>query len=105
MLLFSAIAFVISILVKNSYFTFFIFAVFFAIGFMLPSFMPSSSSLIFSAGFNLSVIVMNPHILFTGNGGLVMFKYYELVTIAVWIAIVVVSYLFVSKYFQKVDIQ
>ena len=105
MLLFSAIAFVISILVKNSYFTFFIFAIFFAIGFMLPSFMPSSSSLIFITGFNLSVVVMNPHMLFTGSSGLVMFKYHELVTMTVWTIIVVACYLLVTKYFKRVDIQ
>lgn len=105
MLLFSAITFVISILVKNSYFTFFIFAVFFAIGFMLPSFMPSSSNLIFIAGYNLSIVVMNPHMLFTGNGGLVMFKYYELLTVTVGAVIIVACYLFVTKYFKRVDIQ
>lgn len=105
MLLFTAITFVIAVLIKNSYFTFFIFAVFFAIGFMLPSFMPLSSSLIFIAAFNLSIVVMNPHMLFTGNSGLTMFKYHELVTITVWTIITIASCLIVTKYFRRVDIQ
>ena len=105
MLLFSAISFVIAVVVKNSYFTFFIFAVFFAIGYIVTSFVPTSSILLFMTTFNLSVVVMNPHILFTGNGGLVMFKYHELVTITAWTVITIGSCLLVTKYFRKVDIQ
>lgn len=105
MLLFSALTFVIAVIVKNSYFTFFLFTVFFAIGFMLSSFMPTSSSLVFISNFNLSIVVMNPHMLFTGNSGLTMFKYHELITIAVWTGITIAFCLLVTKYFRRVDIQ
>ncbi len=103
-LLFTAITYAIAVAVKNSYFTFFIFAVFFAICFMLPGFMPLSSSLLFITTFNLSVVVMNPHLLFTGNGGLVMFKYHEVLTVTVWTVIALVLYWLVSNHFKKVDI-
>lgn len=104
MLLFTTITFAIAVVIKNSYFTFFIFAVFFAVGFMLPSFMPLSSNLIFIAAFNLSIVVMNPHMLFMGISGLVMFKYHEILTVTVWTAIAIALCIFVTKYFKRVDI-
>lgn len=105
MLLFSAITFVIAVITKNSYFTFFLFLIFFAIGYILPSFMPTSSSLMLLTNFNLSIVVMNPHLLFTGNNGLTMFSYHELLTITVWTGTTIASCLFVTKYFRQIDIQ
>lgn len=105
MLLFSAITFVLAVIVKNSYFTFFLLFIFFAIGVILPSFMPTSSSLVLFTNFNLSIVVMNPHMLFTGNHGLTVFSYHELLTITVWTGIVIASGLFVTKYFRRIDIQ
>src|SRR5690625_400820 len=105
LLLFSALTFVIGVIVKNSYFTFFLLAIFFAIGLMLSSFIPTFSSLVLFTNFNLSIVVMNPHMLFTGNSGLTMFKYHEIVTITVWTGITIVFCLLVTKYFRRVDIQ
>lgn len=104
LLLFSAITFVVAVIVKNSYFTFFIFAACFAIGFMLPSFIPTTSILILISVFNLPIVVMNPHMLFTGNSELTMFKYHEIITITVWIMITLVLYWGTTKYFRRVDI-
>ena len=56
MLLFTAITFIISVFVKNSYFAFFLFFAFFAIAFMMPGFMPNSSNLLFITSYNLSVL-------------------------------------------------
>ncbi|MEZ2661027.1 hypothetical protein ACBP89_23825 [Aneurinibacillus aneurinilyticus] len=104
MILFSAITFVISIFVKNSYFTFFLFTVFFAMAYMMNGFMPQSSMLIFIAGFNLSLLVMNPHMFFMGSGGLMMFKFYEMITVGVWMMIVSVLCIFSFKKFNKQEI-
>lgn len=104
LLLFSTITFVVAVIVKNSYFTFFIFAACFAIGFMLPSFMSTSSMLILISVFNLPVVVMNPHMLFTGNSELTMFKYHEIITMTVWITITLILYWSTTKYFRRVDI-
>jgi hypothetical protein len=104
LLLFSAITFVISVLVRNNYFTFFLFAVFFVIGFMLPGFMPVSTGLIFVAGYNLSALVMNPHIFFMGSGGMTMFKNYEAITLGVWTIITSVLCFFSLKKFNRLEI-
>lgn len=104
LLLFSGITFVVAVIVKNSYFTFFIFAACFAIGFMLPSFIPTTSILILISVFNLPIVVMNPHALFTGNSELTMFKYHEFFTVTVWITITLTLYWGTKKYFRRVDI-
>ncbi|CAH1203850.1 hypothetical protein PAECIP111893_02090 [Paenibacillus plantiphilus] len=105
MMLFTAIIFSISIFVKNNYFTFFIFAVFFAVALLLPGFIPASTNLIFIAGYNLSQLVMNPHMFLMGNSsGAMMFKNYEWITICAWTIIVVaLSYISLRR-FRKQDI-
>ncbi|MFJ8064495.1 hypothetical protein ACIQYS_07675 [Psychrobacillus sp. NPDC096426] len=106
MLLFSAIVFVISVFVKNSYFTFFIFAIFFIVGYLMTGFMPTSSIFIIIATYNLSVVVLNPHMLFSGQSGLgTMFQYFEVITIVIWTFIVVATSMLACKYFKKQDIQ
>ena len=106
MLLFSVIVFVISVFVKNSYFTFFIFAVFFAVGYLMSGFMPPSSIFIIIATFNLSVVVLNPHMLFSGQSGLgTMFQYFEVITIGIWTCIVLATSMLACKYFKKQEIR
>lgn len=102
--LFSVITFFIATVVKNSYFTFFIFAILFALGFLLPSFMPTSSLLFLVSLFNLPIVVMNPHMLFTGNSGLTMLQYHELITVGAWSFIALILYWLAMKYMKKVDI-
>lgn len=105
-LLFSAIVFTISVFVKNSYYAFFIFAIFFALGYLATGFMPKSSLLIIIASFNLSVIVINPHMLFSGQSGLgPMLQYFEVITIFVWAFIAVATSMFAFKFFKKQSIQ
>lgn len=104
MLLFTMLTYSISMLVKNNYFTFFIFAAFFAIVYMIPSFTPASSLLILIFNFNLSALVMNPHLFFMGNSGLSMFKYYEILTVSVWTLITVLSCAGSYRVFKRQEI-
>lgn len=104
LLLFSAMTFVISLFLKNSYFTIFLFAAFFTVSYMLTGFMPSSSMLILITGFNLSTLVMNPHLFFMGNKGMMMFKYYEIITVSAWIMIIIALCIFSFKRFDKQEI-
>lgn len=104
LLLFSAMTFVISVFLKNSYFTFFLFAVFFAISYMMTSFMPTSSMLILITGFNLSTLVMNPHMFFMGNRGMMIFQHYEIITISAWTIIAIALCIFSFKRFKKQEI-
>lgn len=104
MLLFTAMTFAITVVVKNSYITFFILAILFILGFLLPGFMPSSSIMKLYSGYNLASLIVNPHLFFTGNN-LFVFKHYELVTIAIATVIAVVSCRLVMRYFKRQDIQ
>ncbi|WP_042144249.1 hypothetical protein [Paucisalibacillus sp. EB02] len=104
MLLFAGATFVISVLIKNSYFTFFVFAAIFAILFLLQGFMPKSSNLLFAAGFNLSSLALNPHQWFMASKGLLIFKYYEWITVLVWMVFITVFIILVIKHFKKREI-
>ena len=48
--------------------------------------------------------MMNPHMLFMGNSGLVMFKNHELVTICVWTIIVITLSITSLRFFKKQEI-
>ncbi|MBW8350873.1 hypothetical protein K0H71_15675 [Bacillus sp. IITD106] len=104
MLLFSIFTFSLSVMLKNSYFTFILFAVIFIALFMLPAFIPGSLKLKLFAGFNLSSLVLNPHQWWMGTSGLTMFKYFEVSTIVAWTAIFAVGCYMSLKKFAKLDI-
>ncbi|HHW37261.1 MAG TPA: hypothetical protein GXX18_08515 [Bacillales bacterium] len=101
MLLFSAFTFAISVIIKNSYYTFILFGAIFVVLFLLQGFVPTSSKLIFITGFNLSTLVLNPYSWFMVNKGLLLFKHYELITVFVWTVIIVVLCIFCLKRFKK----
>ncbi|MBE1554990.1 hypothetical protein [Sporosarcina limicola] len=105
MLLFSGLTFALSTLVKNSYITFFLMSSFFVIALLIPSFMLTSSNLLFITTHNLSSLVLNPHQLFMGSSGLTMFKTFELMTIGCWTMITMLFCIFSLKRFNKKDIQ
>lgn len=103
--LFSTLTFVISIFLKNSYFTVILFAVFFIICYMFAGFMPNSSLIILISVFNLSTLILNPHQFFMGDSELTMFKNYEIITVTVWIIIAVTLYFLSWQSFKKQEIR
>ncbi|PWA09756.1 hypothetical protein DCC39_12390 [Pueribacillus theae] len=104
MLLFSAFTFALSVLIKNSYFTFILFAGIFIMLFIVQSFLPTSSNVMLMAGFNLSTLVLNPHQWWMGSSGLTMFKYHELLTVGAWAVIFAILCVLALKKFAKQDI-
>lgn len=105
LMLFTAITFVISVFVKNNYFTFFLFAIFFAIAYLAPFFMPAYSNSMLIAGHNLSQLMMNPHMFFMGNiAPPMMFKHYEWITIVIWSIVVMTCSGLALKTFRQQDI-
>ncbi|MCR8848425.1 hypothetical protein NQ095_08430 [Rossellomorea sp. SC111] len=91
MLLFTVLTFNLSIMLKNSYFTIIAFSVFFISMIILQGFVPGSSVFKVLAGFNLSILVLNPHQWWMATGGLTMFKYYEVQTLIVWAVVLAIS--------------
>lgn len=110
MLLFSLFVFNLSILTKNSYFSFIFFSLIFIFLFLAPSFIPSSSDAMIMAGYNLSTLLLNPHHWWLasassiGLGGLIMFKNYEWLTITIWAILLIGFYIYVFNRFKKLDI-
>ncbi|MCG3089515.1 hypothetical protein [Sporosarcina cyprini] len=104
-LLISVLTFAISILIKNSYVTFFVVAAGFILLYMLPSFMPHSSNLLFVAGYTLPTLLMAISGLFMGSSGMIFFKNFEWVTIGVWTAITIIALFISFRRFAKLDIQ
>lgn len=102
--LFSLFTFGISVLFKNSYFTFILFALLFIALFMMQGFIPNSSNLMIIAGYNLSTLVLNPHQWWMASSGLIMFKNYEVVTVVAWGFIFTAICIFALKKFAKQDI-
>lgn len=102
--LFTALVFAFSVFLKNSYGTFFLFAVFFAAGLLVPGFMPNASPLIFIAHYHPSTLVMNPHYWFMGSSGLTAFKHYEWMTVSLWACITTAVCVLALKRFHHQDI-
>ncbi|GKV54763.1 hypothetical protein NCCP2222_07100 [Sporosarcina sp. NCCP-2222] len=104
-LLFSGLTFAISILVKNSYITFFLVAAGFILLYMLPGFIPHSSNWVFAVGYTLPTLVMAIPGLFMGSSGLIFFKNFEWVTISAWTVFTIITLVISYRRFAKLDIQ
>ncbi|SFF97176.1 hypothetical protein SAMN05216353_11663 [Halobacillus alkaliphilus] len=83
-LIFSAISWLLSIWLKNSYLVYLAFAVVLGLFLWIPGLVPGHSPLIFAAQFSPFILMLNPHAWFTVNNPMTMFSYYELMTILSW---------------------
>ncbi|RDI41352.1 hypothetical protein [Falsibacillus pallidus] len=104
MLLFMLFVFSLSVVLKNSYYTFILFAVIFIALFILAGFIPGSSILFIISNYNLSTLFLNPHQWWMASSGLMMFKYYEVDTLAAWTIIYAIGCYAALKTFSKQDI-
>ena len=103
MLLFSAITFVISTFIKNSYIVFFVFALLFGVCLLLPGIVPTSSNAIFIMGMTPFALILNPHMWFMGMNDLFIYKYSEAFTIGFWILLTLLLCLLCIKRFKKAE--
>ncbi|MBZ9633295.1 hypothetical protein [Clostridium sp. FP1] len=86
-ILFTCITFIISSFIKNSYIVFFAFAIIFGIALVIPGVMPVNSNAVFLAYVTPFALISNPFLWFMEKGPFATFKYYEVITIAVWLVI------------------
>ncbi len=100
-LLFSGLTFAVAVFVKNSYIAFFVIATFFILLWLLPSFMPKSSILLFITAYTLPTLVMAISSSFMGSSGLIFFENFEWLTISAWtILTVAVCYLSYHRFLR-----
>jgi len=99
-LLFTLITFVLSIWVRNSYFVFIIFAIAFGLGLLLPGKMPMDSNLSLYTVFNPSSIVLGSKKWWMESGPFTTFKYFETITVSVWMTLFILAVWFSMKKFH-----
>lgn len=103
-LIFTGITFLITRATKNTYIAFFLFAIIFGLFLAVPSFIPRSSNVIFIGAFTPFYLVMNPFKWFMESGAFTTFKYYELITVSIWLVLLSIFSALSIKKFKKQDI-
>lgn len=103
-LIFAAITFIISKLVKNSYIVFFIFFIVFGINIMIPTLAGKSSALTMYLHFDVFNLILNPSMWFMSKVPFTVTKYHEVITIFAWMLITLVGSICCVKIFKKQDI-
>lgn len=86
-LIVAILAFAISLYVKNSYLSWIICISGLVAIFLLPSFLNAFPVLQFIASLNISLVLLNPHMYFTGGTTFSMIQYFEVWTILLWLMI------------------
>lgn len=102
--IFVCITFVISKMVKNSYIVFFVFYIVFGICIMIPSLVSTSSPMITKVGYDVFNLILSPDSFFMQRGPFNLNKYYELITLSVWIVIAIIGSKLTMRRFKKIDI-
>ncbi|QAA33001.1 hypothetical protein [Clostridium manihotivorum] len=104
LLIFTAMAFVIGILIKNSYVGSALFAILNSLGFFMPHLISGSSVLKIYSAFNPSSLIFNFRYRFIQSEALTCFKYYELITVVVWAVLMAVAMWYSIKRFRRTSI-
>ncbi|MEK3808132.1 hypothetical protein MHB63_16560 [Bacillus sp. FSL H8-0547] len=98
----SLLTFALSIVIKNSYMTWIVMILLLVSMFVIPSFFAGIPLVLILMNFNLTLLLVNPHMYFSGVSGLTMFEHYEIVTLASWFAAgVVISSLAMRRFYRK----
>lgn len=101
-MLFTAITFIISAFIRNTYIVFFIFGIIFGLGWMIPAFIPRDTNAIFIGYFTPFTLVFNSSVRFMESGAFTTFKYYELITIIVWsLLLLILSSLCIRRFKRR----
>lgn len=89
---------------KNTYITFFVFALFYGIIYLIPSIINFSFLLKTIATFTPITLTHNIQFSFTLFSTVIPTKYFEIITIILWIFILTIGYKISSRKFKKEDI-
>lgn len=103
-LIVSILTFAISLYVRNSYFTWIICMAMLVALFVLPSILNAYPLLQFISSLNITLVLLNPHMYFTGGTNFTMIQYFELWTLLLWMFIALVSSGWATRRFLKKDV-
>lgn len=102
-LLFTGIAVIIAMKLKNSYFVFFIFACLFGLAIYIPGLIPKSSTWIIYSNLTPFSLIMNPHLWFIG-WSIFTPENFEAETLAIWVILVPLFVFWGYRSFRKRDL-
>ncbi|MBM7839809.1 hypothetical protein JOC54_003089 [Alkalihalobacillus xiaoxiensis] len=100
----SAAVWLLTLVIKHTYYSFILFSCCFVLLLLLPAFLPTSTDLLFVAHYTLPTLLIHPQVMFSGNGGMILFKYYELVTLSTWTVMLLLVSILLYNRFKKADI-
>lgn len=103
-LIVSLLTFGIGLHLKNSYITWILCMSLLVAAFLLPSALVRIPELSFLATLNISLVLMNPHMYFSGGTMFTMVKYFELWSLLIWGSGSLVSVAWVYSRFLKKDV-
>lgn len=102
-LIISTLTFALSIFIQNSYIsTVFVYLLLVAM-FVIPSLFTFSSLLFLLGHFNLTLLILNPHMYFNGLAGLTGVEYHEFITLLLWTVIAGLLLMISCKSFLRKD--
>lgn len=103
-LIVSILTFALSIYIKNSYFTWILCMALLVALFILPSFLVGSPWLQFFTSLNITWVLLNPHMYFSGGTDVMMIQYFELWSILLGLMITLLCNSWAIRRFFKKDV-
>lgn len=103
-LLFTAIAFIIAYLIRNSYLVFFVFGLIFGACLVSAMIIPRDSVFVFLPSFSPFMLILNSFVWFMESAVFTTFKYYEIGTVAIWTVLLFLLCSLCIRRFKKQNI-
>ncbi|MEK4700182.1 hypothetical protein MKX47_11340 [Solibacillus sp. FSL R7-0668] len=103
LLIVGMLTFTIAVFVKNSYYTWIIVVLMLMVIFIVPAYF-SNAVILWLTTFNISSLMMNPHLYFDGGITFIETKYHEVWTLLISFAIVSVGVYGAIRYFNRKDV-
>lgn len=104
-IIFCGLAFVLSMLIKNTYMVFGSYVILVGIGLLLPTLIPAYSNIIIASVYTPFTLVLNPSRWFMFKGGLQADKYYEIIILVIWMIGTLLSGRLCEKKFNRESIK
>lgn len=99
------LAFSLSCWTKNSYFTWILILALLISLYLLPSAFNAFPFLQFVTSLNLTLLLLNPHMYFTGGTTFTMVQWFEVWSLAIWGTLAITSSIVSNRYFMKKDVK
>ena len=103
LLMVSLLTFSISVFLKNTYFAWCLCILVLVSMFVVPFYFTNSTAQ-WLMHFNITLLLLNPHLYFDGGTTYTMTKYHELYTLLLWGGIVILGSMLAIRYFNRKDV-